>query len=148
MYPSILGEFNIAPNTQIGKIIVPEKVYDHENVYGTDPERYSRGGEFIENMVTDNHIEFCHRWFKLANVEEMLEDIDEFFNPLGYGKFSEILNDNTVYHPIKPSASNVITVVRETPRKTYQPLIFHTDRNSNINYNTLKEEYDGRVGNF
>ena len=34
--------------------------------------------EFIENMVTDNHVEFCNRWFHLAGVMEFLEDMKEF----------------------------------------------------------------------
>ena len=42
-------------------------------------EKYSRGGEFIENMVTDNIIEFCKRWFHLAGFNEILEDINEFY---------------------------------------------------------------------
>jgi hypothetical protein len=40
--------------------------------------KYSRGGEFIENMVTDNHISFCKRWFHLAGFKEFLEDMKEF----------------------------------------------------------------------
>ena len=77
LYPSIDLEFNIAPNTLIGKIEIPNKVYDHENKYKL--EKYSRAGEFVENMVTDNEIEFCHRWFHLANFMELLDDANEFF---------------------------------------------------------------------
>lgn len=76
LYPSIIIEFNIAPNTQIGRIDIPDKVYDNENVYMN--EKYSRGGEFIENLVTDNTIEFCKRWLHLAGFNELLEDIKEF----------------------------------------------------------------------
>ena len=88
LYPSIMSEFNIAPNTQIGRIEINSKVYNNENTYKIPEEKYSRGGEFIENLVTDNHIEFCHRWFKLANVEEMIEDVDEYYNRFGFGKYS------------------------------------------------------------
>lgn len=69
-------ENNIATNTQVGLIIIPYKVYEGENAYNND--KYSRGGEFIENMVTDNHIEFCKRWFHLAGFKEIMEDMDEF----------------------------------------------------------------------
>lgn len=79
LYPSTTLEFNIAPNTQIGKIIIPDKVYDKENLYNIEEEKYSRGGEFIENMVTDNEIEFCKRWFHLAGFNELLDDINEYF---------------------------------------------------------------------
>ena len=44
-----------------------------------DVQKYSRGGEFIENMVTDNEIEFCKRWFHLAGFNELLEDANEYF---------------------------------------------------------------------
>ena len=76
LYPSIMGEFNIAPNTQIGRIEIDEQVYDNENVYGLD--KYSRSGEFIENMVSDNIIEFCKRWFGLAGIMEFIEDMKEY----------------------------------------------------------------------
>lgn len=77
LYPSIALENNIAPNTQIGRIEIPEQVYAHENAVGH--EKYTRSGEFIENLVTDNIIEFCHRWLYLADFEEMLMDMNEFF---------------------------------------------------------------------
>ena len=72
----------MAPNTQIGKIEIPEKVYENENQYcksEEDAQKYSRSGEFIENMVTDNEIEFCKRWFHLAGFNELLEDANEYF---------------------------------------------------------------------
>ena len=61
--------------------MIPKKVYANENMYGSkeDKERYSRSGEFIENMVTDNEIEFCKRWFHLAGFNELLEDANEYF---------------------------------------------------------------------
>lgn len=80
LYPSIDMEDNIAPNTLIAKIEIDHVVYMNENSGGFDPEKYSRGGEFIENMVTDNVIEFCHRWFNLAGISEMIEDINEYSN--------------------------------------------------------------------
>ena len=75
LYPSITGESNIAANTQIGKIEIPNKVYKNENAYNT--EGYSRSGEFIENKVTDNVIEFCHRWFHLGTVQDLIKEIDK-----------------------------------------------------------------------
>lgn len=77
LYPSIDLEFNIAPNTLIGKIEIPDKVHDRENKYNLD--KYSRAGEFVENLVTDNEIEFCKRWFHLAGFNELLEDANEYF---------------------------------------------------------------------
>ncbi len=95
LYPSILLEFNIAPNTQIGKIIIPNKVYENENAYNIEKERYSRGGEFIENMVTDNEIEFCKRWFHLAGFNELLEDANEYFENKMFGSMNYIQTMNS-----------------------------------------------------
>ena len=54
-----------------------EKIYPNENQFNN--ELYTRGGEFIENKVTGNQIEFCHRWFNLANFREVLDDIQEYY---------------------------------------------------------------------
>ena len=93
LYPSITGESNIAANTQIGKIEIPNKVYKNENAYNT--EGYSRSGEFIENKVTDNVIEFCHRWFHLGGVEDLIKEIDK---KVASGNFQY-----TTKHPIRVS---------------------------------------------
>lgn len=139
-----MGENNIAPNTQIGKIIIPEKIYNNENSYNIDPERYSRSGEFIENISTDNFIEGCHRWFKLANFGEMIDDIDEYFDVLNYGKFSNLINAGmgNYYSPIIPTVSKVKSPVKFTNKKVYQPLVFNTRRDENLNYKILKEEQE------
>lgn len=83
LYPSIMGEFNIAPNTQIGRIDIDHTVWNGENGYNNP--KYSRGGEFIENMVTDNSIEFCKRWLHLAGIMEFIEDMKEYESKLLYG---------------------------------------------------------------
>ena len=137
LYPSIMGEDNIAPNTQIGKIEIPEKVYKDENAYGIEAEKYSRGGEFIENMVTDNHIEFCHRWFHLANFTEMLDDIDEYYKNLNDAySFSNMVS---VFNcPIEPVSSVYMNPLVENVNRT-SPLVFNSPRNKDYNYYKLKE---------
>ena len=76
LYPSIDGENNIAANTQVGKIEIPHKIYKNENAYRIEV-GYSRSGEFIENKVTDNIIEFAHRWFHLGSVQDLIKAVDE-----------------------------------------------------------------------
>lgn len=78
MYPNDIAEFNIAPNTQYGKIIIPDKVYEFENPFKS--EFYNREGAFIEDYHSHNFIEFCQRWFKLAGYKELCNDIAYFFN--------------------------------------------------------------------
>ena len=110
LYPSITLEFNIAPNTQIGKIEISEKVYENENMYNVDPEKYSRAGEFIENLVTDNEIEFCKRWFHLAGFNELLEDANEYFESRMLGSMNYINAINSygdiIETPLIPTDNN------------------------------------------
>ena len=61
--------------------VLYEKVNNNENALLND--LYTRGGEFLENKVTDNTIEFCHRWFGLGSFMEVLDDLDEYYRNLG-----------------------------------------------------------------
>lgn len=141
LYPSIMGEFNVAPNTQIGRIEIPNKVYEHENAYFIEEEKYSRGGEFIENMVTDNMIEYCHRWFHLGNILEVLDDIDEFYNKSSnYGQYSNLIQSGfgNAISPIYPIASRTISPIEfGTPKKAIAPIVFNLQRPENLNYENI-----------
>ena len=77
LYPSIMREYNIAPNTQIGKILIDQQVWDGENPFKYG--KYCRGGQFIEDFKSDCHVEFCKRWLHLAGLEEMIDDMKEYF---------------------------------------------------------------------
>lgn len=142
-----MGEYNIAPNTQIGKIVIDEKVYENENYYHIDAEKYSRGGEFIENMVTDNTIEYCCRWFHLANIEEFLEDMDEFYeNKVGIGKYSNLVaagfatyNEDKpfTYSPILPTSGAVQKAVTFNEPAVCSPITFYEKRNVDMTYEKL-----------
>ena len=147
LYPSIMGEFNIAPNTQIGRIDIPEKVYAHENTYHIDDEKYSRGGEFIENMVTDNIIEYAHRWFHLGNIKEIIEDIDEYYDN-GFGTFSNLYNagfgTNGKESAVVPTSYLPKSPVHfSTKRPVDSPVEFFTTRDRSVTYDSLLIEKEG-----
>lgn len=147
LYPSIMGEFNIAPNTQIGRIDIPEKVYAHENTYHIDDEKYSRGGEFIENMVTDNIIEYAHRWFHLGNIKEIIEDIDEYYDN-GFGTFSNLYNagfgTNGKESAVVPTSYLPKSPVHfSTKRPVDSPVEFFTTRDKSVTYDSLLIEKEG-----
>lgn len=118
-----MGEFNIAPNTQIGRIEIDKQVYDNENVYGLD--KYSRSGEFIENMVSDNIIEFCKRWFGLAGCMEFIEDMKEYEQlqyqySAPYRRFKNIesgLIENAIYD-LPGGIERAIVSLDEVPKAT------------------------------
>lgn len=132
-------EFNIAPNTQVGRIIIPEKVYNHENTYHIEEEKYSRGGEFIENMVTDNIIEYCKRWFHLAGVEDFINDIDEFYGTSGFGNFSNLVGAGFIEAPLMPVSDNVETPITFTGTKVENPILFYSGLPENMSYNNIVE---------
>ena len=154
LYPSLMGEYNIAPNTQIGKIVIDDKIYKNENYYNIEPEKYSRGGEFIENMVTDNMIEFCHRWFHLGNITEVLDDIDEFYNKkVGIGTYSNLISAGFgnagsekpfAFSPILPTSSPIECPI-EFNASTHitSPVIFYNPRNSEYTYEKLQAAKKG-----
>lgn len=93
-------EFNIAPNTQIGRIVIDHKVYEHENAYNVEEEKYSRGGEFLENFNTDNIIEFSKRWLHLGGFREVLHDIDEYYARYNLGNYQNLYYSRSPIVPV------------------------------------------------
>lgn len=80
LYPSMLQEFNMAPNTQVGMIHIEQQIHNKEN--RTHDEKYSRSGTFIENLASKNYLEFCTRWLKLGSYEDLYDDIIEYYTKI------------------------------------------------------------------
>ena len=80
LYPSIYRQFNLAANTQIGMIQIPEQISEHENRQ-KDP-TYSRGGQFLEDFQSHVWLEICTRWFGLANFTDLVKDVERFFTTI------------------------------------------------------------------
>lgn len=97
MYPFIDRENNMAPNTQVGKIIIHEQVYENANRLHNP--LYNLSGNFIEDYLSDNYLEFMHRWFKLGNFEEIYKDIFEYFT-YHESAFDDSLQDHIWHSPI------------------------------------------------
>jgi DNA polymerase elongation subunit (family B) len=76
LYPSVIQENNMAPNTQIGKILIDNPVHDLDNRFNRD--RYNRGGQFIEDYQSGCYLEFCSRWLALASFSELIDDLKEY----------------------------------------------------------------------
>ena len=76
LYPSETMEHNIAPNTQIGMINIPNQIYADENIRKS--EKFVRSGDFIEHFASHNWLEICRRYLNLASFEEMITDIFEY----------------------------------------------------------------------
>lgn len=78
LYPSTTRENNMAPDTIIGKIFIDNPVHKYENPYHED--MYDRGGQYIEDLITGNALEFGRRWLHLADFVTLLNDVEEYFN--------------------------------------------------------------------
>ena len=108
LYPSIDRENNMAPNTQIGKLIIEDKIYELENPYNM--EFYYRGGRFMMDYSSGNYLEFGKRWFNLASIREFMDDCIEYFNTvkLPYTPFDEYIDGNiSVISHINPSIQDI-----------------------------------------
>lgn len=103
LYPSIILENNLAPNTQIGRIVIedpddPGKKFglcEHPDMFssGDDDAKYSRGGEFLENLMSGNPLEFGRRWLGLGDIYQVLDDLREFYK---FNKYNGKRIDSTI----------------------------------------------------
>lgn len=102
LYPSIMRENNIAPNTQLGRIEIDQQVHDNENPFKYG--KYTRGGQFVQDFMSGNYVEFCKRWLHLGGFKEVLDDMGEYFEkhkPSGaMNPFAS--NDMVRFYDIKP----------------------------------------------
>ena len=80
LYPSTNIQNNMAPNTMIGKIILPDQINIDENKFMS--ESFDRSTSFIEDMLSCNWIDFMHRWYGLPSYEEMYDLIYKYFSSI------------------------------------------------------------------
>ena len=65
-------------NTQIGMVIIPDKIHNEEN--RRHLEHWNRSGAFFEDYHTHNWIMIGKRWFNLLGVEGLVKHIYWYFN--------------------------------------------------------------------
>ena len=80
LYPSIIFENNMAPNTMIGKLILPVQIDPHENRFNTA--YWNREVSFIEDFCSHDYLNFGERYLGLAGYEDMWYDIYEYFTTI------------------------------------------------------------------
>lgn len=112
LYPSLLREFNMAPHTQVGMIKFDDSPFEDPPFLKIQP-----GGTFNENLASYNFIEFAHRWMNLANVEEVLEDFEEYFTkyrtPMYKNTKGDLPYDSLKIIAYKEDTSHIVS--REKP---------------------------------
>lgn len=139
LYPSVMREFGIAPNTQIGSIEIPEQVHANENRF--DRERFKRGSAFLEDLQSHGYLEFCTRWFKLADYGTLYKDIIDYFT-----------NVENSAKALKSYNGRDLVVMRFLNKEFKQKIIsFNTDKQRviDINYRSdfrdINDHFDRRL---
>ena len=74
----------MSTDTMEGKILLPDQIDPKENRFNNN--YFDRGVWLIEDYVSGNRLDFCHRYLNLGTYEEVYDDIIEYFstvrNPL------------------------------------------------------------------
>lgn len=99
LYPSTTRENNMASDTIVGKILITDPIHKYENPY--HEEMYDRGGQYVEDLITGNALEFGRRWLHLANFRELIQDVNEYFQthvPAG-NRIMDIYTKDDLYKP-------------------------------------------------
>lgn len=98
LYPSIIDENNMAPNTQHGKILFSEQIDPKENRYNNST--FNRVVWFIEDYTSKDWLNFCSRYLNLASYEEMYDEIYKYFttviSPRGMLNTIDTLSGKTI----------------------------------------------------
>ena len=79
-YPWAKFTRSLSKSTQIGRLIIPEKISDKQNVLPlgmqkryADMKYYTPGGEFVSDYLSGDVLQFGNVWFGLPDVSEMRE---------------------------------------------------------------------------
>lgn len=81
LYPSTMRQMNMAPNTIIGFVDIPEQIFENENRYHID--RFVRGGSFLEDLQCHVYLEWGSRWFNLADYSQLYDEATRFLSMIG-----------------------------------------------------------------
>ena len=143
LYPSIMIEFNIAPNTQLGKLIIPDQIWKDENKYNL--EHFVRGGKFLDDLQSHDWLQFAQRWFGLADYKTLLKDILEYYDyhystkPLMAFTRDGLCNGITFYEQKQEYCANIW--FEEDMTKLYNPVqIYHDNRQIHSDINNYYKE--------
>ena len=81
-YPWAKFTRSLSKSTQIGRLIIPEKISDKQNVLPlgmqkryADMKYYTPGGEFVSDYLSGDVLQFGNVWFGLPDVSEMQEKL-------------------------------------------------------------------------
>lgn len=92
LYPNIIRQFNISVSTQVGRIIIPDKI-EGENKYNNI--YYIRAGRYVEDYASRNHLVFGKNWLGLGSFEELYNDVYEYLHM--YGEYVHGCMETTLF---------------------------------------------------
>ena len=119
LYPSIIDESNIAPNTQIGKIFFTEESDPKGNRFNNP--YYDKTVWFIEDYVSHDRLNFCERYLGLASYLDMYYDILNYFTnikaPMKGLYLSDTINGGRIMCNIIPNNSKRTMVIINNSNK-------------------------------
>lgn len=132
LYPSVIREFNMAPNTQIGKLFIDNEIHAKENMFGNP--KFDRGGAFIEDLQSNVFLEFGSRWLHLGDYSDLIDDTKEFYTtqmmPSGpiemdyEGRIKPIIRgNNLLMNPISRDTKLVKPIVRYSTPPDFNTII-------------------------
>lgn len=133
LYPSQMREYNMAPNTQIGRIYL-ERQFEGENPFNNP--LYHNGGAYLEDLQSGNFIQFCNRWLNFANYSELYDDIIEFFSLHHLSTFDiDYFDRDGMINPIRvTNGLQVPAIIKYKDDEMIKPII---KCNKKVDYNNL-----------
>lgn len=141
LYPSCALQDNMSPNTIIARIEIPEKVYEYENPFNhymegaddIDNRIYLRSGNYIEDLISENVIEFCHRWMHYASFMEWTDDLRYYFTDIEHPVM--VMNPYKMFDHVSPNAAKprVFSKADEGPRRMFIRQVKPLDYGSYLN---------------
>ena len=124
LYPSILQESNMAPNTQYGMMHIDDKIHNLENRSNDD--KYIRSGAFVEDLSSKNYLEFCTRWLKMPDYKKLLKGIIHYYTNIAdsYNSVLVYTDTNGNIKPIRYYVNKERKAIIHHDKHTIRPIVY------------------------
>lgn len=122
LYPSSALQDGMSPNTIIAKIEIDHKIFEKENPFNSQVEWersqdekdddkskriYVRGGNYLDDLISENIIEFCSRWLHYASFLEWMEDMEYYFTNIECP--IHVMHPSNLFDKVPPGKINLFS---------------------------------------
>lgn len=102
-YPSIIDQNNMGPAQIAGKLLIPSPLDNRENRFNNN--YWDRSISFVEDLLSQDFIDFGARYFGLPTYEEMFDLVYEYYtkhaNPGRGLRIHDCVTDKRIlFHPV------------------------------------------------